>query len=257
MIDTHAHLYSKEFDDDIEAVVSRARQVGIEHIILPNVDASSIARMHDLEARYPNYCHAAMGLHPTSVDAHYKASLAEVDLWLKKRPYVAIGEIGIDLYWDKTYLNEQIEAFEQQISWALQYRYPVIIHMRDSFDETFNCLQHFSGQHLTGVFHSFTGTTEQAEKIIAFGGFKFGINGVVTFKNSGLDKVVSQIGLEHLLLETDAPYLTPTPHRGKRNETSYTALVAQKLASVFDLPMGEVEKVTSENTKKVFPNVFL
>ncbi len=255
MIDTHSHIYSEEFDNDLPDVMLRAKSVGIDHIILPNVDTESIERLHQTESQYKGFCHAAMGLHPTSVDADYKTSLATIESYIKQRPYVAIGEIGIDLYWDKTFLTEQIYVFEQQLEWAMQYGYPVIIHMRDSYDEIMNCLNAFSNRGLRGIFHSFMGTLEQAHEILTLGGFKLGINGVITFKNSGLDKVVSQLSIHDLVLETDAPYLTPTPHRGKRNESSYITLVAQKLSEIYSLPITDIDKITTENTRLIFPAV--
>ena len=235
MIDTHSHIYSEEFDADRTETVDRARKAGIQHIILPNVDRDSLTRMLALEAQYPGFCHAAIGLHPTSVKENYAEELALVDSELKRRKWVAIGEIGIDLYWDKTFLTEQIKAFQQQVEWALAYKLPVIIHVRNSFRETMNALTPYKNCGLTGVFHSFTGTLEEAREIIDFGGFMLGINGIVTFKNSGLAAVVGKIDLKHILLETDSPYLTPAPHRGKRNESAYVSLVCKKLAESLQL----------------------
>lgn len=252
MIDTHSHIYAEEFDSDRAEVIARAKAAGITKIILPNVDSESLPRMLQLESEYPGYCFAAIGLHPTSVKENYAEELAIVKKELERREYIAIGEIGIDLYWDKSFLKEQIQVFVQQIEWALEYKLPVIIHVRDSFSETMQVLEQFRGKGLKGVFHSFTGTIDQAREIIEFGGFYIGINGIVTFKNSGLDAVVQQIDPRYLLLETDAPYLTPAPFRGKRNESEYLTLVATKLANTFNMNFNQLTKITTENAYKLF-----
>ena len=252
MIDTHSHIYSEEFDSDRAEVIARAKAAGVTKIILPNVDSESLPRMLQLESEYPGYCFAAIGLHPTSVKENYAEELAIVKKELERREYIAIGEIGIDLYWDKSFLKEQIQVFVQQIEWALEYKLPVIIHVRDSFSETMQVLEQFRGKGLKGVFHSFTGTIDQAREIIEFGGFYIGINGIVTFKNSGLDAVVQQIDPRYLLLETDAPYLTPAPFRGKRNESEYLTLVATKLANTFNMNFNQLTKITTENAYKLF-----
>jgi len=256
MIDTHSHIYLEHFDNDRAEAISRAKSAGVEHIILPNIDAESIECLHQTEKDFSGFCHAAMGLHPTSVNASYKNDLSVIEKQLKQRPYVAIGEIGIDLYWDKTYLAEQIIAFEQQLEWALQYDYPVIIHSRDSHDEIMASLKKFAGRNLTGIFHSFGGTIEQAKEILTFGNFKLGINGVVTFKNSGLNKVLAQLSPEDVVLETDSPYLAPVPFRGQRNETAYLSLIKNKLTEIFDISDAEIDKITTQNTKIIFPAVF-
>jgi len=252
LIDTHSHIYSEDFDTDRSETVQRAKEAGVQHIILPNCDSDTLAPMLALEAEYPGYCHAAIGLHPTSVKEDYEAELALVKLEMKRRSWIAIGEIGIDLYWDKTFLKEQIAAFQQQIDWALEYKLPFIIHVRDSYRETMNALAPYKNKGLTGVFHSFTGTIEEAQEIIAFGGFKLGINGIVTFKNSGLASVVEQIALEHILLETDSPYLTPAPHRGKRNESAYVSLVCKKLAEVYNCSTEQIDSQTTRNALALF-----
>lgn len=252
MIDTHSHIYAEEFDSDRAEVIARAKAAGITKIILPNVDSESLPRMLQLESEYPGYCFAAIGLHPTSVKENYAEELAIVKKELERREYVAIGEIGIDLYWDKSFLKEQIQVFVQQIEWALEYNLPVIIHVRDSFSETMQVLEQFRGKGIKGVFHSFTGTIDQATEIIDFGGFYIGINGIVTFKNSGLDAVVLQIDPRYLLLETDAPYLTPAPFRGKRNESEYLTLVATKLANTFNMNFNQLTKITTGNAYKLF-----
>jgi TatD DNase family protein len=252
MIDTHSHIYSEEFDSDSAEVILRAKAIGVTHIILPNVDSESLPRMLALEKAYPDYCYAAIGVHPTSIKADFQTELDLVKSELDRRPFIAIGEIGVDLYWDKTFLTEQVHAFQTQLQWAIDYQLPVIIHVRDSFAETMQALAPFKDKGLKGVFHSFTGTLEEAEEIIFFGGFKLGINGIVTFKNSGLAAVLSHLDIRHLLLETDAPYLTPAPHRGKRNESTYTAIVAAKLAEIYSMSVEEVDRITTENAREIF-----
>ncbi len=252
MIDTHSHIYSEEFDEDRADVIKRAKEVGVKQIILPNVDSESLPRMLALEAEYPDYCFAAIGLHPTSVGVNYKDELQLVRDELQRRKYVAIGEIGVDLYWDKTFIKEQIEAFQQQINWALEYDLPVIIHVRDSFDETMAALQPFKGSKLQGLFHSFTGNLEQANEIIDFGGFKLGINGIVTFKNSGLSETLKNIDLKNIVLETDSPYLTPVPFRGKRNESGYVQFVCKQIALIYGLSEDKVEEITTRNALELF-----
>jgi len=252
MIDTHSHIYSEEFDTDRAETIQRALEAGIQRIILPNCDSVTLPQMLSLEAEYSTYCHAAIGLHPTSIKENYKEELALIESELKRRSWIAVGEIGIDLYWDKTFLAEQIIAFQQQIDWALAYNLPVIIHVRDSFAETMKALAPYKNSGLKGVFHSFTGTLEEAEEIIEFGGFMLGINGIVTFKNSGLAAVIGQIDLKNILLETDSPYLTPTPYRGKRNESAYTALVALKLAEIYNCSLQYIDEQTTKNAYSLF-----
>ncbi|MDR1699540.1 MAG: TatD family hydrolase [Prevotellaceae bacterium] len=250
MIDTHSHIYSEEFDADFDAAIERAKAAGVETIILPNVDMQSIERLHNAENRCKNYCFAAIGLHPTSVDADYKNSLAVMRRHLEQRPYIAIGEAGIDFYWDKTFAGEQILAFEQQIAWAQEFDLPLIIHSRNAQNEVIRSLKKF--KNLRGIFHSFSGSFEQAQEILRLGDFKLGINGVVTFKNANLPQTLSRLSLNDLVLETDAPYLTPAPYRGKRNESAYVKFVAEKLANVYQVPMSEVDKITTENTTEIF-----
>ena len=252
MIDTHSHIYSEEFDVDIAEAIERAKNAGIKHIILPNVDSVSLPRMLALEANYPDYCYAAIGLHPTSVNDNYHSELELVKLELERRKYIAIGEIGIDLYWDKTFLSEQIIAFQMQIEWALELDLPVIIHIRNSFRETMDALQPYKDKGLTGVFHSFTGTLTEAEEMLRFGGFKLGINGIVTFKNAGLAETVSKIDLQHIILETDSPYLSPTPHRGKRNESAYLTIISEKLAEIYGISSDYIGKITTINAMNLF-----
>jgi len=252
MIDTHSHIYADEFDTDIAEAIQRAKDAGVKHIILPNVDSETLPRMLALEATYPDYCSAAIGLHPTSVNENYQQELNLAKTELERRKYIAVGEIGIDLYWDKTFLKEQILCFQQQIEWALAYKLPVIIHIRNSFRETMDVLQPFKNKGLTGVFHSFTGSLAEAEEMLAFGGFLLGINGIVTFKNSGLTDVVSKIDIKNIILETDSPYLTPTPHRGKRNESAYLALICEKLADIYNIKSENLKNITTQNCLKLF-----
>jgi len=252
LIDTHSHIYAEEFDADRNEVLERARHAGVEHIVLPNIDSESLPRMLALESSYPEYCHAAIGLHPTSVKENYEQELNIVKSELERRPYVAIGEVGIDLYWDRTFYAEQVRAFQQQLAWALNYELPVIIHVRDAFRETLEALEPFRNKGLRGVFHSFTGTLDDALKIIDFTGFYLGINGIVTFKNSALKDVLPNIELKHLLLETDSPYLAPSPYRGKRNESSYVEIVAEKLSEIYSVEKNEIIRQTNENSFSLF-----
>jgi TatD DNase family protein len=221
LIDTHAHIYLEQFNEDRTLVVRRAKEANIKPIILPNVDSSTTQSMLELEKSDPCFFHAAIGLHPTSVDTNYQDELEQVKKLLEHHSFCAIGEIGIDLYWDKTQLKEQIEVFEQQLEWAIQYKLPVIIHVRDAFPEALQSVKKLNCPELQGVFHSFGGSLEDAQTILNFDGFKLGINGVVTFKNSNLKETLQHIPLEHIVLETDAPYLSPVPYRGKRNEPKH------------------------------------
>lgn len=257
MIDTHSHIYSEDFDADRAETIQRAKAAGVEHIILPNCDSGTLPQMLALESAYPGYCHAAIGLHPTSVKENYLEELALIKSELQRRNYIALGEIGIDLYWNKTFLTEQIICFQQQIDWALKYNLPVIIHLRDSFRETMDALAPYKNPGLKGVFHSFTGSLEEAKEILDFGGFYFGINGIVTFKNSGLAAVVEKIDLNHILLETDSPYLTPTPYRGKRNESAYVQLVASKLAEIYACSVEHIDEQTTHNAKSLFERLIV
>ena len=252
MIDTHSHIYSEEFDADRDEVILRAQHAGVTKIILPNVDSDSLPRLLKLEARYPDYCYAAVGLHPESVKENYQKELDVIREELERRKYIAVGEIGIDLYWDKTYQTEQILAFQTQVEWAIEFNLPVIIHVRNSHNETIQALKPYAGKGLKGIFHCFGGTPEEAAEIFSLGDFKLGIGGVVTFKNSGLAASLMHIPLEKLVLETDSPYLTPAPFRGKRNESAYTVLVAEKLAQVYDMSVGEIDRITTENARKLF-----
>ncbi|MFV0365738.1 MAG: TatD family hydrolase [Mangrovibacterium sp.] len=251
LIDTHAHIYAKEFDDDRSIVLRRAIDEGVEKIFIPNVDRESILPLLDVVDQNPEVCFPMIGIHPTSVKADYHAELDMVESWLAKRKFIALGEIGMDLYWDKTFIEEQKLVFAQQIKWAEQYELPIAIHNRDAFNETMEVLRanHFSG--LKGVFHSFSGTVEEAQEIIELG-FKLGVSGVVTFKNAGMDKVIAQIPVEHFVLETDAPYLTPVPYRGKRNESAYAPLIAQKIAELHQIDINTVSEITTANALNTF-----
>jgi TatD DNase family protein len=255
MIDTHSHIYSEEFDTDRAEVIQRAKDIGVKHIILPNVDSESLPRMLQLEAEYPDFCYACIGLHPTSVNADYKNELELVETELERHKYLAIGEIGIDLYWDKSFLKEQVIVFQQQLEWALKYDLPVIIHVRNSFVETMAAMKPFLGKGLKGVFHSFTGTNHEAQEIINLGGFLLGINGIVTFKNSGLDKTLTNIDIQNIILETDSPYLTPVPFRGKRNESAYINIVAECISKIYNLEKTEIIEKTTRNAKILFKNL--
>lgn len=251
IVDTHTHLYAEEFNADRSSLIKKAISNGVKKFFLPNIDSTSIEGMHKLEEEFPENCFAMMGLHPCSVNATVESELATVKAWLEKRKYHAIGEIGIDLYWDKTFLKEQQHAFKTQIQWALDYDLPIVIHCRDAFNEIYELLTSFATRP-KAIFHCFSGDAGQAQKIIELGNFKLGIGGVVTFKNSGLDKVVEKVDLEHLVLETDAPYLAPVPFRGKRNEPSYILEVARKVAQVKNCAVQEVEEITSANAAFIF-----
>ncbi len=252
LTDTHSHLYSDQFDADFKEVLGRCEEQQIRRIFLPNIDLASIPRMHKLQEDYPALFFPMMGLHPCSVAENYMEVLDTMENMLREGKYCAVGEIGIDLYWDKTTLSIQQAAFRRQVGWAKELGLPIVIHARDSFDELFELLDELNDDRLTGIFHCFTGTLEQAQRVLAYGGFMLGIGGVVTFKNSGLDKVVAQLPLESLVLETDSPYLAPHPYRGKRNETAYLQLVAQKVADIHETTIEKVAEMTTSNSKKVF-----
>ena len=239
-IDTHTHLFSPQFDEDRAAVVERAIEAGITKLLLPNIDVDSIEALHELSDAFPQNCYPMMGLHPCSVNENWENDLNIIENWLDQRPYCAIGEIGMDLYWDQSTFQFQEKAFRTQIEWAKERNLPVAIHVREAVPETLSILDELNDDELTGVFHCFTGTLEQAKHILNYGGFKLGMGGVLTFKNSGLDKVVQEIDLSHLILETDAPYLAPTPKRGKRNESVYLTYIASKLAEVKDCSIEEL-----------------
>ncbi|MEA3504066.1 MAG: TatD family hydrolase [Bacteroidota bacterium] len=250
--DTHTHLYLDDFDDDREDVIKRAIDNNIKYMLLPNIDSSSIKRLHDLCDRYPDNCLPMMGLHPTSVTENYKEELEIIKSQFLQRKYYAIGEIGIDLYWDKTFKEQQDYAFRKQIEWAIEMNLPIVIHARDSFEEIFNVVDEMNCDELTGVFHCFSGTKQQAEHIINYGGFKLGIGGVLTFKNSGLREEIANIDLKHIILETDSPYLTPAPHRGKRNESSYINNIATLLSEMKNESLETIAEITTNNAIDLF-----
>jgi len=250
--DTHTHLYAKEFDTDRSQVVKNAIANGIEKFYLPNIDSESIPGMFSLCKEFPQNCFPMMGLHPCSVNNKYGDELQIVEHWLSKMRFCAVGEIGIDLYWDKTFINQQKDAFKQQILLAKKYKLPIVIHTRNSFDETFDIVHELNDAELKGIFHCFTGTRTEADKIISLGGFKMGIGGVLTFKNSGLDKVVKEIDLDYFVLETDSPYLAPVPHRGKRNESSYIQLIAEKLSEIKNVDLKTISEITTKNAFELF-----
>lgn len=249
-IDTHAHVYVEEFKSDLDSVLKKALDNGIQDIYMPNIDSTFIEVLHNVEKTYP-FCHAMMGLHPCSVGANYEQELAIIKDWIFKRQYIAIGEIGIDLYWDTTFAKKQEIVFRQQIEWALELDCPIVIHSRESLDLTISIVSEYTTKGLRGVFHCFTGNIEQGLKIIDLN-FYMGIGGVLTYKNSGLDKVVGELPMSHLVLETDSPYLAPVPHRGKRNEPSYIVDVASKLATIKNLEISEIASITTNNAKNLF-----
>lgn len=252
IIDTHSHIYSEEFDNDIENVILRAKEKGLSHILLPNIDEASIDRMHHLCEKHPGYCIPMMGLHPTSVNLDWKSVLKRIKPLFSERKYIAVGEIGIDLYWDKTYEQEQREAFGEQLKWAKELSLPVAIHTRNAHKETLECLRETGLDGLSGVFHSFGGTKEELDEIMSFPNFFIGINGVVTFKNSTLRETLKTADVSRIIVETDSPYLAPVPFRGKRNESSYSAIVVATLAGVFGTSAEEIAEITSENAKRLF-----
>jgi len=251
IIDTHTHLYLKQFNEDIDFVIKRSKDVGVNKFIFPAIDSSHFNDMHILKNKYPNNIYLMSGLHPTNVKENFNDELEFVVNSLKTQDYVAIGEIGIDLYWDKSFLNEQVEAFTFQIRLAIKHDLPIVIHCREAFDEIFEILDKENCDKLRGVFHCFKGTLAQAKRAIDLG-FVLGIGGVVTFKNGGIDKFLNQIDLKHIVIETDAPYLAPVPFRGKRNESSYIIYVIEKLAEIYGLSKEEIADVTTKNAEKVF-----
>ena len=253
MIDTHSHLFVEEFSEDLPEVIQRAKEAGVERVFMPNIDDESLEELLKVCAEYSGYCYPMLGYHPTSVDA----SSREKVLRMKERlvaghPYIAIGEVGLDLYWDKTYLQEQKQVLDEQIQWALEWNLPLVIHCREAFAELFDVLKPYKETGLKGVFHSFTGTANEAKEAMEYKNFMLGINGVVTFKKSHLPEVLKQVPLERLVLETDSPYLAPTPFRGKRNESSFVVKVAEKLAEIYGVSASEICSITTGNALKVF-----
>lgn len=251
LIDTHSHLYLPEFDSDRDQVVNRAIQQGVEKICLPNIDTGSVKPLLALVKKYPEHCFPMMGLHPSSVNKNYRDKLEKIHEHLTKSNFIAIGEIGIDLYWNDMYREEQMAAFREQVSLAQKYQLPIVIHVRESFDEVFQILNEFKSNYPKGIFHSFTGNKIHARRAIEMG-FKLGIGGIVTFKNSGIDIVVKDIDTKHIVLETDSPYLAPVPKRGKRNESSYLVYTARKIAELHKVTVEEIADITTQNAKKLF-----
>ena len=250
-IDTHAHIYLEQFDEDITIILNRAKATSVSRIFLPNIDSSSIESMLKLEESFPYQCRSLMGLHPCSVKKDYEEELKIMENWLHRKKFAGIGETGTDLYWDKTYREQQVEALKIQISWAREYNLPIILHSRDSLDLSIQIIEacHFTG--ISGIFHCFTGNADQAKRITDLG-FYLGIGGVVTFKNSKIDAVLKDIPLSQIVLETDSPYLAPVPFRGKRNEPSYIPIIANKLAEVYEIKVEEIAKITTNNAREIF-----
>jgi len=251
LTDTHTHLYSEQFDKDRSEVIQRAINNNVERFFVPAIDSTYYQAMFDLEKQFPKNVFLMAGLHPTHVKENYKEELAVVKKMLLEKQFYAVGEIGIDLYWDKSFLQEQQDAFKEQIGWAKENNLPIVIHCRDSFDEIFEILEEVKDEKLFGIFHCFTGDLSQAKKAISYN-MKLGIGGVVTFKKGKIDQFLNEIPLNHIVLETDSPYLAPTPFRGKRNESSYLVNVVEKLSDIYHLSSQEIAKITTENSKKVF-----
>ncbi len=249
--DTHTHLYASQFDKDQTAMMQRAKDAGVSRFFVPAIDSSYTESMMKSEKAFPTEVFLMMGLHPTSVKENYIEELAHVKEWIDKKKFFALGEIGIDLYWDKSFLTQQQEAFRTQIKWAKEKSLPIVIHCRDAFDEIFEILELEKGESLRGIFHCFTGTKEQALKAISYN-MKLGIGGVATFKNGMIDKFLNEINIAHIVLETDAPYLAPTPYRGKRNESAYITNVVDKLVDIYGLSFKEVAEITTQNSKDIF-----
>jgi len=249
--DTHTHLYAEQFDEDREQVIHKAIDSGINRFFIPAIDSTYYQKMFALEKAFPDHVFLMAGLHPTHVNADFKKELDIVKKQLNSHKFYAVGEIGMDLYWDKSFIKEQQEAFLMQISWAKEMALPIVIHCRDAFNEIFEVLDKVNDDRLFGIFHCFTGNQQQAKQIINYG-FKLGIGGVVTFKNGGIDKFLSEIPLEHIVLETDSPYLAPTPFRGKRNESSYLVNILDKLVTIYDMSPEEIARITTQNSQDVF-----
>ena len=250
-IDSHAHIYLPEFDKDRDEVIRRSEENNVHSIFMPNIDHTSIDQMMEVESRWPEKCFSMMGLHPCSVKKDFQRELYTIEDWLSKRKFTAVGEIGTDRYWDTTYWEQQREAFRIQVSWARQYNIPVVIHCRESIDETIEMVEQFQDGSLRGVFHCFSGNATQALRIVKLG-FFLGIGGVATFRNGGLDTVLPEVDMQHIIMETDSPYLAPVPHRGKRNEPSYIPVIASKLAQIKKMSIEEVSSITTENARPLF-----
>ena len=253
MIDTHSHLFVEEFSDDLRQTIQRAKDAGVTNIFMPNIDDTTISDMLRVCSEFPGYCFPMLGFHPTSVNAQSMSVVKDMKRLLDgEHPYIAIGEVGMDLYWDKTYLKEQQRVFDEQIQWALEYQLPLVIHCREAYPELFEVLKPYKDTELSGVFHSFTGTQDEADELMEYTRFMIGVNGVVTFKKSSLPGILQSIPLNRLVLETDSPYLAPTPYRGKRNESSYIVKVAEKLAELYEMGLEDIKRQTLQNALKVF-----
>lgn len=254
IIDTHTHIYDEQFDDDIESVIQRAQNAGVEKILLPNIDVESLPRLEKLVDNYPEYCYPMMGLHPTSVDQNWQKNLDVIGEVLSKNPkkYIAVGEIGMDLYWDKTFKIEQHKVFEAQLQWSIDYNLPVSIHTREATSEALESIARVGAHKVRGIFHSFVGREEELKAIMKLDNFFIGINGVVTYKNTNLRAILKNTDLTRIVIETDAPYLTPVPYRGKRNEPAYTAYIVHTLAEVYGVSIAEVGEITTNNALKMF-----
>ncbi len=250
-VDTHAHIYAEEFAPDRAEILQRAEQNQVGKIFMPNIDHTSIEGMFELEQKYPSVCFPMMGLHPCYVKRDFEKELYQVESWLEKRKFSAVGEMGTDLYWDKTFWDEQVDAFNIQVGWAKKYDLPIVVHCRESIDQTIELAEKLQDGKLRGVFHCFTGSTEQAEKLLKLG-FYLGIGGVATFKKSGMENVIPYIPLDRIVLETDSPYLAPTPHRGRRNEPAYIPIIAQRVAELKNINLSEVQSATTQNALKLF-----
>ena len=251
LIDTHTHIYSDAFDDDRDEAIKRAKAAGVSQLILPAIDSNTTSIMHEVKCNYPEYVSLMMGLHPTHVGPNVEQELTHVKEQLEAHSFVAVGEIGMDLYWDKTYQSQQQNAFERQIDWALAADLPIVIHCRDAFAPIFEVLEGFNDNRLRGVFHCFTGTKADAQRVLDLN-FYLGIGGVVTFKNGKIDRFLADFPLEKMILETDSPYLAPTPYRGKRNESAYLPIVANKMAELFAISPVDMARITSKNAQKLF-----
>jgi len=249
--DTHTHLYSEQFDADRKEIVQKAIDLGVSRFFVPAIDSTYYNAMFDLEKIFPDHIFLMAGLHPTHVKENFKEELEEVQKMLQKRKFYAVGEIGIDLYWDKSFIQQQQDAFKLQIEWAKEKSLPIVIHCRDAFDEIFEILEEVKDEKLYGIFHCFTGNIEQAKQAISYN-MKLGIGGVVTFKNGKIDQFLDKISLNHIVLETDAPYLAPTPFRGKRNESSYILKIAEKMAEIHNISVDRIAEITTKNSKNIF-----
>ena len=257
MIDTHTHLFTEEFDEDRPLVMERAQQAGVKYVLMPNIDDTTVQQMLTVCDEFPGFCYPMIGFHPTSVDENYLPKVLEMQkLLVPGHPYIAIGEVGMDLYWEKKYKLEQQDALDRQIQWALEWDLPVVIHCREAFPALFEVLQPYKQTKLTGILHSFTGNQEEAVEVLSYSGFMIGVNGVVTFKKSTLPQVLSDVvPLNRVVLETDSPYLAPVPKRGKRNESAFVLHVAEKISDIYGLPFSEVDAMTTRNAQQIFKKI--